>query len=172
MRSDQEGKAAAAVDAVHISNRRPSRFAVTTQSGNTFVPDSEVREKVPQGDDACVEEPGVPSKVLEQLKRKPPKSILKKNNRYTIHCGNHPRPARPRPRLGALFEAEPPSTQTMTVTGVGGGSERTRSAFQSVFRESASLHWSPISIAGKGRRDERSFLCRMDFWILNRMGEQ
>ena len=140
VRSEQEDKAAAEVDMVNISNRRPSRFAVTTQSGTTFVPDSEVKGQGPQGDDASVEEPGVPSKVLDQLKRKPPKSILKKNNRYTIHGGNHGRPARPRPRLGALFEAEPPSTQTMTVTGAGGGSERTRSAFQSVFREKPSLH--------------------------------
>ena len=137
MQSDQQ-TASAAVD---INIRRPSRFAVTTQSGTTFVPDSEVKDRGVHGGPQAEEQQGVTSKVLEQLKRKPPKSILKKNNRYTIHGGHHQRPPRPRPRLGALFEAESPSpsTQTMTVTGAGGGSERIRNAFQSVFRENGTL---------------------------------
>ena len=139
MQYDQQDKSAAAAN---ISNRRPSRFAVTTQSGTTFVPDSEMKDKQ-EGDlqqaEGQGQGQGVTSKVLEQLKRKPPKSILKKNNRYTIHGGHHQRPQRPRPRLGALFEAESPlpSPQTMTVTG--GGSERIRNAFQSVFRENENV---------------------------------
>ena len=122
--------------AFNISNRRPSRFAVTTQSGTTFVPDSGVNDQGDLHAEGKCADADVPSKVLEQLKRKPPKSILKKNNRYTIHGGHHQRPQRPRPRLGALFEAESPSPstpQTMTVTG--GGTEKIRNAFQSVFRE-------------------------------------
>ena len=79
-----------------ISNRRPSRFAVTTQSGTTFVPDSDA---APQA-----EGESVTAKVLEQLKSKPPKSILKKNNRYTIHGGHQP-PQRPRPRLTASLSS-------------------------------------------------------------------
>lgn len=140
MQSEQQDKSAA----VHIGNRRPSRFAVTTQSGTTFVPDSEEKDPSQSGGQGGLQAEGqgagVTSKVLEQLKRKPPKSILKKNNCYTIHGGHHQRTHSLRhPRLGALFEAEAdsPSPQTMTVTG--GGSERMRNAFQSVFRENASL---------------------------------
>ena len=136
MQSDQQTASAAAVD---VNIRRPSRFAVTTQSGTTFVPDSEVKDRGVRGGPQAEEQQGVTSKVLEQLKRKPPKSILKKNNRYTIHGGHHQRPPRPRPRLGALFEAESPSPSTQTMTVTGGGSERIRNAFQSVFRENGTL---------------------------------
>eukprot|EP00095_Tigriopus_kingsejongensis_P012757 snap_masked-scaffold30_size591359-processed-gene-2.10 protein:Tk12757 transcript:snap_masked-scaffold30_size591359-processed-gene-2.10-mRNA-1 annotation:"chloride channel protein 2 isoform x2" len=71
--------------------RRPSRFEVTTEAGSVFVPDSEEAEDKETispvkafGSNLDPDSPAM--RALQQLSAKPKKSILKKNNSYTIHA--------------------------------------------------------------------------------------
>ncbi len=76
--------------------RRPSRFEVTTEGGNTFVPAASADDESKDASRSSLEDRfGLASplphdspaaRALQQLSSQPKKSILKKSNSHTIHA--------------------------------------------------------------------------------------